>query len=159
MDAVAESLGDLERRFGRVEFETSGIPCSNAKRYREEMGDNLHRRFFSFERTVNRAALAELKSACMKIEPRYADQVHDFLFRTVNIDPGILTPENLVMASHVQYNHRVYMGNKVFAELALVWAKGKFMRLPWTNRDFCHDEAVDFFERIRNGFEVVSEPV
>jgi hypothetical protein len=157
MDALADSLKAVERRFGRVQFETIEIETSAADEYREEMGDNLMRRFFSFERPVSRDALVELKAVCHKIEPMFADNVGDFVFRTVNIDPGILTPDNLVMASHREFNHRLYLRDGVFAEVALIYSRGRFMRLPWTNPDFYDNEAVEFLKRVRDSFELVEQ--
>ena len=122
------------------------------------MGPDLQRRFFSFEKPIPRDALPRLKKLCAKIEGQFADNVEDHLFRTVNIDPGILTLENLTMAAHRDFTHHVYLADGVFAQLTLVWARGKFRRLPWTNDDFCHDEAVDLFERVRQTFELVEDP-
>jgi len=158
MDALADCLKTLERRFGRVEFETAEIPCANGERYREEMGAELYRRFFSFEQPVPRSSLASVKGICHKIEPNFADRVEDFHFRTVNIDPGIMTVSSLVMASHHEYGHSVYLTNGVFGELTLVWSNGRFVRLPWTDPDFYDNEAVDLFERVRGCFELVADP-
>lgn len=155
MDALADSLTALEKRFGRVECETVEIPLANQENYKEEMGDNLERRFFSFERDVERDALPVLKSICRKLEGQFADHVDDYLFRTVNIDPGILTPFNLVMASNKESNHGVYIEDGVFAEIALVYARGRFVRLPWTSPDFYHEEAIDLFNRVRSSFELL----
>jgi hypothetical protein len=157
LDALADALKVVEKRFGRVQFETMEIPCSDAALYREEMGAPLLRRLFSFERLVSRDALADIKNACHKIEPMFADHVDDYIFRTVNIDPGILTPDNLVMASHREYNHRLYLKDGVFAEIALIYAGGQFKRLPWTHPDLCHREAIDFFLRVRESFETEHE--
>ncbi len=154
LDAVADALKALEQRFGPVQFETIEIPCTVAAMYKEEMGECLQRRFFSFERQVSRDSLPDIKSACNKIEPLFADRVDDYLFRTVNIDPGILTPDNLVMASQREYNHRIYIKDGVFAEIVLISAKGRFRRLPWTNADFYHNEAVEFFLRVLSSFEM-----
>ncbi|UCE25022.1 MAG: DUF4416 family protein [Candidatus Zixiibacteriota bacterium] len=154
MDALADAVKALERRFGRVQFETLEIPCSEGAEYKEEMGDDLLRRFYSFDNLVPRDALPSLKAACYKIEPKFSDTVDDYHFRTVNIDPGILTPSALVMASHKEYNHRIYLRDGVYAEIPLIYAHDKFCRLPWTNPDFCNDEAIDFFERVRASFEI-----
>jgi hypothetical protein len=156
-DALADALRQLERRFGRVQCETIDIPHVGGKEYTEEMGDSLARRFFSFERMVQRDSLIEIKTACHKIESQLGDQVHDYTFRTVNIDPGIMTPDNVVMACHREYNHRVYISDGVFAEIVLIWSRGQFCRLPWTNPDFCHDEAIEFFLRVRNSFELLEK--
>ncbi|MCK4606213.1 MAG: DUF4416 family protein [candidate division Zixibacteria bacterium] len=157
MDAIADALGRLEDRFGRVQYETGEIVCSNADRYREEMGDGLLRRFFSFERPVARSSLVDIKAACHKIEPQFADKTDDFLFRAVNIDPGILTLKNLVMASHLDSRQQIYLGDFVFAEIALIYTRDHFVRMPWTDPDFYTDEAIDFFERVRDNFEVVEQ--
>ncbi len=159
VDALAESLSRLERMYGKVQFETIDIPCSIEGVYAEEMGRGLQRRFFSFDNLVPRDSLPSIKKTCAKIEPSYADNVAGTLFRTVNIDPGIMTPDNLVMASYREYNHRVYLGEGVFSDIQLVYSHGHFTRLPWTDPDFCHDEAIDFFERVRSTFELIeSEP-
>lgn len=147
MDALAAAIAALERKLGRVEFETLEIPCADTHTYREEMGENLMRRFYSFERRVDRDALVDLKAICHKIEPQFADTVDGFHFRTVNIDPGILSLENVMMASHRGYNHQIYLRNGVYAEVALIFAGGALRKLPWTNPDFCDDEAISFFER------------
>lgn len=157
LDGLADSLKLLEKHFGRVQCETMELAFTSDK-YTEEMGNGLQRRFYSFERLVERDRLPEIKSACHKVEQQLGDLVHDYAFRTVNIDPGILTPDNLVMASHREYNHRVYLRDGVFAELALVYSRGRFVRLPWTVVDFCQGEAIEFFLRVRESFEMIEEP-
>jgi len=84
----------------------------------------------------------------------YREEMGDNLQRR-----GVLTPSNIVMASHREYNHRVYLENGVYAELALVWSKGRYVRLPWTNTDFYHGEAIEFFQRVRESFNLVAEPI
>ena len=157
IDALADSLQMLERRFGRIQYETAMIPCTDAERYREEMGDNPQRRFFSFENEVSRASLINTKKICDSIEPHFADRVDGFLFRTININPGIVSEENLVMAGYRDCGHCVYLGDGVFGEIALIYSRNRFVRLPWTNPDFCTDEAIDFFCRVRDSFELVEQ--
>jgi hypothetical protein len=158
MDGLADGLKLLEKQFGRVQCETIEISYTS-KEYAEEMGEQLQRRFYSFERLVERDRLPEIKALCHKIEKQFGDLVHDYAFRTINIDPGILTPDNVVMASHREFNHRVYLGEGVFGELTLVYSRGRFVRLPWTPAEFCEGEAIDFFLRVRDSFAVVDEPV
>ncbi|MEE8577037.1 MAG: DUF4416 family protein [candidate division Zixibacteria bacterium] len=157
IDALADSLTRMEHQFGPVQFETIDIPYSGEARHIEEMGDNLSRRFFSFEKLVSRDKLADMKLLCRKIEAGFADRVDDFIFRTVNVDPGIMTPENVVMASSRGFNYRIYITRGVFAQVELIHSKSQFVRLPWTNPDFCHDEALDFFGRVRKTFELLPE--
>ena len=154
MDALADALKQLERKFGPVQYETLEIECQRPEMYREEMGDGLLRRFFSFEKLIDRDSLADAKKICHKIEPEFSDRVEGYDFRAVNIDPGILTTSNLIMASHREYNHRIYLKDGIFAEVSLIHANGGFRRLPWTHPDFCEAEAIEFFTRVRNSFEL-----
>ncbi len=156
-DGLADALKMLERQFGRIDCETMEIPYGG-NQYAEEMGHNLQRRFYSFDRLVERDCLPDAKATCAKIERRLGDLVGDFAFRTVNIDPGVATTENVIMASHREFNHRVYLTDGVFAELTLVYAKNRFVRLPWTDLDFCQKEALEFFHRVRQSFELLEEP-
>jgi hypothetical protein len=154
-DALADALIPLEHRFGKVLGETDEFPCSRADDYREEMGENIRRRLFGFEPLVARGSLPEVKQACLKIEARFGDRVDDFLFRTVNLDPGLLTPEKLVMAYGVDRAHRIYLGQGVHAETALIYSRGRFTRLPWTDADLCHPESIAFLERVRDEFDLI----
>ncbi len=158
MDALADAVLALEKKYGRVQCETLEIACCDSELYKEEMGDNLLRRFLSFDKDVDRGSLVELKSVCQKIEMMFSDVVDDYNFRTVNIDPCILTPYNIVMASHNEANYHIYLKDGVFAELALIYNRGQYLRLPWTNSDFCDEEAINFFSRVREFFEII-EPV
>jgi hypothetical protein len=148
LDALADCLKLLEKLFGRVQYETTEIECSD-NGYHEEMGGQLSRRFFSFEKLVDRESLPEIKANCYKIERQLGDQVDDYTFRTVNVDPGILTSHNLIMSSHREFGHRIYLGKGVFGETSLIHARGRFTQLPWTNADFCHEEAVRLFTECR----------
>jgi hypothetical protein len=70
--------------------------------------------------------------------------------RRINLDPGILTPEHLVLASHKCASHRVYLGDGVYAELELVYQNGDFQPLPWTYPDYRTRLARDFFKVVRS---------
>lgn len=148
LDALADVLTRLEKSFGRIESETIDIPYSS-ELYLEEMGDALQRRFYSFAKTVSRDRLPDLKANCTKIERQFSDVVDNTPFRTVNLDPGIVTADNVVVSSYREYNHRIYLGSGVYAEQTLIWSQGQFVRLPWTNMDYCEAEALSFFEQVR----------
>ena len=50
--AMDDAAREIEKKYGRVEFETDDIEFLHTKYYREEMGDNLKRKFFAFEKMV-----------------------------------------------------------------------------------------------------------
>ncbi|MEW5924224.1 MAG: DUF4416 family protein [Candidatus Zixiibacteriota bacterium] len=146
MDAAA---GEIEKKYGRVEIETDDIDFLHTKYYREEMGDELKRKFFAFEKMVERDKLADIKLWTNKLEEKYGEKVDDFVFRKVNIDPGILTPASLILASTKDYSHRIYLRDGIFAETTLIYEKRKFRALPWTYPDYMEPVTIDFLTRVR----------
>jgi len=140
---------EIEKKFGRVVFETDEIEFLHTKYYREEMGDDLHRKFFAFENDIDRGNLADIKIWTNKLEEKYGERVDDFVFRKINIDPGVLTHANLCLATTKDFAHRVYLKSGIFAEITLMFERKRFRPLPWTYPDYTEPEAIDFFERVR----------
>jgi hypothetical protein len=150
MEALNDAVMEIEKKYGHVEFETDDIEFLHTSYYREEMGDGLRRKFFAFEKTIERSRLADVKIWANKLEEKYGEKVGDFVFRKINIDPGILTQANLTLASTKDYSHRVYLRDGVYAEVTLTYEKKKFRTLPWTYPDYAEPEALDFFGKVRN---------
>lgn len=156
LSAIYSSLGpmhdairEVENKFGLVEFESDEIEFIHTTYYREEMGDNLKRKFFAFEEKIDRESLAEIKIWTNKLEEKLGEKIDDFVFRKVNLDPGILSLANLTLASTKDYAHRVYINNGIFCEITLIYEKKKFKALPWTYPDYMETEIVDFLKRVR----------
>jgi len=144
------AITDLEKKFGRVEFETDEMEFLHTTYYLEEMGDKLKRKFFSFEKPVERGKLGEIKLWTNKLEEKYGEKVGDFVFRKVNLDPGLLSLANLTLASTKDYAHRVYIGDGIYGEITLLYRKKAFRALSWTYPDYTEPEVVDFLARVRN---------
>ncbi|MCX6825720.1 MAG: DUF4416 family protein, partial [candidate division Zixibacteria bacterium] len=140
---------DMEKRFGHVEFETEELDFKQTDYYQEEMGDNLKRRFFSFSKMVERDQLADIKLWTNKLESKYGDKVGDFVFRTVNLDPGILRLSGLSLASTKDFSHRIYLRNGIYAEITLLYEKKQFKPLPWTYPDYQEPGTIEFLAKVR----------
>lgn len=69
--------------------------------------------------------------------------------RPLNLDPGYLTPAKLVLASTKDHAHRIYLRDGIFAEVTLVYRKGKWQPLEWTYPDYRRDDYQQFFTRCR----------
>jgi len=149
-EAALEAVKDMEKKFGRVEFESDIIPFLHTTYYREEMGDDLQRKFFSFRENVDRDRLPDLKLFTNKIEAKYGEKVDDFIFRKVNLDPGILTLSGLALASTKDYSHRIYLRDGIFAEITLLYEKGQFRALPWTYPDYIEPEIIEILTKARD---------
>jgi hypothetical protein len=70
--------------------------------------------------------------------------------RPVNLDPGIIEPSKLVLATTKNYSHRIYIGHKMFAEVTLIYEKGAWRHFDYTYPDYRQPGYHDFFTKVRN---------
>ena len=118
--------------------------------YELEMGENLRRRFVSFEKLIDPAELAGIKTTTNQIESRIAYECgFDTNHRPVNLDPGYLTMAKLVLASTKDFTHRIYLRDGIYAESTLHYVDGKWMTWPWTYPDYASPRYHDFFNNVR----------
>ena len=143
---ISERLGTVARISGPFPFDRTGY-------YEREMGAPLFRRFLATD-AVSRDELAAAKLAAEAIEREFS--VHGR--RTVNIDPGLLAEENLVLATGKNYSHRVYLRDGVFADLTLVFEKGEYRALPWTYPDYASTEIRSFLTGLRRELRETEKP-
>ena len=61
--------------------------------------------------------------------------------RRVNLDPGLITLERLVLASGKNFTHRVYLGQGIWADLTMIYNKKTgWVVLPWTFPDYATED-------------------
>lgn len=70
----------------------------------------------------------------------------------MNLDPGLVTPENFILATGKNFSHRIYLRDGVFADLTLVYRKGEYRALPWTYPDYASREIRDLLKGVRAEF-------
>ncbi len=136
---VSEILGEA-RFIGRV------FPFDHTEHYTAEMGAPLFRRFLEASASVPRDALPDIKIGLGRIEQELSEGEH----RTVNLDPGLVTPENFILATGKNFTHRVYLRDGVFAELTLIFGKGEYRSLPWTYPDYASPEIRSLLQGVRS---------
>ncbi len=122
----------LEERFGHIDYTSPRFDFPAAEYYAEEMGAPLFRLFYSFSRLIDPSHLREIKHATNELERRFAREGK----RTVNLDPGYVDFGKVVLASMKGHNQKIYLGDGVWADMNLLYEKGKFMPLEWTFPDF-----------------------
>ncbi len=144
-DIRQRTLGALNERYGPLDMLTEPIPFSYTTYYEREMGSGLWRQMASFEDLVEMGALPDIKLATNQMEADFAVSGK----RTVNLDPGILTEERLVLASGKNYTHRIYLRNGIFADLTLIYQKGAFHPFPWTYADYREPLFLHFFRALK----------
>ncbi len=132
-DAWARTaLEGLSGRFGQMDYLSAVSPFAYTDFYAAEMGANLARRHAVFHDLVDPGALAEIKLWTNGLETSLAGPAG----RRVNVDPGLLSPLSLVLASGKPAAHRVYLSRGIWAEPTLVFEKGGYLPLKWTYPDY-----------------------
>ena len=71
----------------------------------------------------------------------------------MNIDPGYVALEHMVLATTKGYSHRVYLGQGIFADLTLIYDNGTYRSLPWTYRDYGSNELISLFNLWRERYK------
>ena len=145
--AAAEAIED---RIDRIDLVSDVWPFSQTDYYKDQTGSNILRQFVSIERLIDPGRLSKIKYKTNNLEQKLAARAGLPLPRPVNLDPGIIEPSKLVLASTQNYSHRIYIGKKIFAEVTLIFDKGKWTVLPYTYPDYRQDCYMDFLSKVRS---------
>jgi hypothetical protein len=137
---LEQSQSALAEGFGTVTIKSPEIPFNFTDYYEKEMGPNLQRMWVGFQGLVDPEQLSDFKQTTHQLEKRFLGPNGK---RRVNLDPGLLSLHNLVLASTKGYAHRVYLRSGIYADLTLLFQSGKFQPLAWTYPDYqtpvCHE--------------------
>ena len=145
---IEKGIQELEQLFGRTEWVSPPLLFDRTRYYEREMGWPLHRRFISFRELVRPEAIAGIKLKTNNIENRHKQDGK----RLLNIDPGYVALERLVLATGKNYTHRIHLSKGIYADLTLIFHKGSFRTLAWTYRDYADPEVIGYFNMIREGY-------
>ena len=148
-DLIDLVIREMESIFGPVDWKSRDLFFDRTKYYAREMGWPLFRRFISFKDLIKPEDLIEIKLKTNQIEERYVEEGK----RRINIDPGYIALERLILATGKNYTHRIYLGQGIYADLTLIYQRGTFQPLEWTYRDYSDPEMIDCFNRLREGYK------
>jgi hypothetical protein len=129
---IARVFLDLVRRYGPMDFVSALLPFDCTAYYHAEMGQPLWRRFASFVQLIQQEDLVRIKEETNQLEGRMSERG----MRSVNIDPGYVLAERLVLATGKDCAHRIYLDRGIFADLTLVFREKEYRPLPWTYPDY-----------------------
>lgn len=139
----------IESRVGSTDMRSAVWPFTQTDYYKDETGPHILRQFVSVERLIEPGKLAKIKHRTNKLEQKLAARLGLPLPRPVNLDPGIIEPSKLILATTKNYSHRIYIGQKMYAEVTLIFDKGSWCPLPHTYPDYRQQCYFDFFTKIR----------
>jgi hypothetical protein len=146
---LEEARGELSRAFGPIDLASEVIPFTWTGYYAAEMGVDLKRQFFSFERLIDPGEIASIKRRTNEIEEEFAKRIAGGPARPVNLDPGYLDLSKLVLATTKDFAHRIYLEGGIYAEVTLQYHCGRWEALPWTYPDYRSDAYSAFFVALR----------
>jgi len=150
---VSDCIVRLKEMFGDIDFRTEKLSFDFTAYYEEEMGKGLSREIVSFKKLIKREELVEIKIFTNELEKNFS--VEDK--RKINIDPGYIAAEHLILATGKGYYHRPYLGKGVYADLTLVYKHKEFHALEWTYPDYGSDYLKELFKKIRQDYMIELE--
>ncbi len=146
LKGVEEGLAGI---VGPILKKTEVMPFSESNYYEAEMGAGLLRYFVLFEPLLDRDKLAAFKVASNGIEAAASSDEK----RQVNVDPGYIALEHLVLGTTKGFAHRIYLGGGIFADLTLIYENGSYRPLKWTYPDYGGGRLVGLFNGWREDYK------
>ncbi len=144
-DLLAEARQAVAAEWGAIDFESELLPFDHTAYYAAEFGSGLVRRIWAFARLIDPGTLAAIKVRSNELEQRWAVDGR----RRVNLDPGYVALSKMVLATTKNYDHRIYLGRGIYAEVTLHYRHGAFHPWPWTYPDYASEQYRSLFATIR----------
>ena len=147
--ALAAAVKAISKSFGVIDLTSDVWPFTQTDYYKDELRPNALRQFVSIENLIDPGKLAQIKHDTNSLEQQLADSLKLSLPRPVNLDPGFIEPSKLILASTKNFSHRIYIGNKMFAEVTLMYEKGNWRHFEYTFPDYRQSCYQDFLSKVR----------
>jgi hypothetical protein len=145
---IAKVLSKLTEPYGILDFVSALLAFDYTDYYYAEMGQPLVRRFASFEGLIPQEDLAQIKVQTNLLETEQSAGGN----RRVNIDPGYLLAERLVLASAKNYAHRIYLRSGIYADLTLIYRDRDYQPLAWTYPDYAEPKVRNWLRGLRQKY-------
>ena len=135
----------LSAVFGAVDFASELLPFEHTDYYAAEFGPGLQRQIITFEQLIPPMTLPAIKRQTNDLEWSFAEADR----RRINVDPGYLSLNKLVLATTKDHAHRLYLGHGIYGEVTLSYQRGHFRPWPWTYPDYGSERYCLLFEQLR----------
>lgn len=147
---------EIESSFGPIDYMSRELPFSYSSYYTKEMGPDIRRIFLGLKDLIDPGELWRIKKTTNRIETAFAVQTEKLAesssCRKVNLDPGLLDLNRLVLATTKHAGHRIPLAEGIYAEITLHYRRGRFEPLPWTYPDFRSEDYQEILLELRNIF-------
>jgi hypothetical protein len=135
--------------FGEADSISERFPFDLTDYYTREMGKSLFRYFLTFGRLIPISSLPDVKLATNRVEEKYARPDGS---RRINIDPGYVCLEHVILATTKGYTHRPYLRDGIYADLTLIYRNKSFQPLEWTYPDYRRETVIALFNQFRGKY-------
>ncbi|MGE4298119.1 MAG: DUF4416 family protein [Desulfovibrionaceae bacterium] len=142
-------LEDMAARFGPASFVSEPFPFDRTTYYDGELGTPILRRVVAFDRLIPLDAMPDIKLWAMEVEARLSHGGR----RTLNLDPGYVTLERVMLATGKNFTHRLYLGKRIWGDLTLIFQRNRWVVLPWTFPDYAADPMLGMLTTLRSRFQ------
>jgi len=148
-EAMERARRRLLFEYGETDLESPSWTFDQTSYYEKEMGPALIKKLIAIHPLIDPDELPSVKTNTNLLEKLFGRSDGT---RLVNIDPGYLGLSKVVLATTKDYNHRLYLGNKIYGEVTLHYraAEKSFMPWEWTYPDYRLPEVIGFFNNIRD---------
>ena len=126
-------IDKLSSCFGRLEHVGKFFPFNKTSYYEPEMGGNLHRCVVSFEGLAKPENIGASKNKAIELENSLKSENGN---RVLNIDVGYMDFDKVVLPSTKRGPFKLYVGNGIWLDMVLTYAKGNFNPTGWAFADF-----------------------
>jgi hypothetical protein len=140
------AFGELQYVVGKIQAKTVVSEFLHTDYYMREMSPGILRQFVLFQPHLERDFLAEIKLKTNTLEESLSVNGR----RTVNIDPGYISLENVILATTKAYTHRIYLTKGIYADLTLIFQAGTFRPLEWTYPDYADEKIIALLNEWRS---------
>jgi hypothetical protein len=148
-NSLQAGLESTIAQFGAKDLTSQVFSFTQTEYYKDQTGDNILRQFVSFDKLIDPGRLSKIKLKTNDIEQKLAKKLALPFPRPVNLDPGMIEPAKLILASTKNFSHRIYIGDNIYAELTLSYCKGEWESYKYTFPDYKETRYHEFFSRVR----------
>lgn len=135
----------LAGEFGEIDLASSPFDFDVTDYYETEMGSGLKRIFYGFKRLIDPGEIVDIKLAAVRLEHEMGREGK----RRVNLDPGYMDFNKLVLVSAKFLAQKIYLTKGVYADPTIYYDKG-WKVYDWAFPDFKSGRYHDFFREVRN---------
>lgn len=146
--SIEDLFAKLEEELGDIEYVSDEKAFDHSSYYEREMGAALRRKLITFSGLINRTDIVGIKAFTNSLEEVFSYGGN----RTINIDPGYIAQEHLILATGKGFSHRPYLGSGVYADLTLVYKDNEYRILEWTYPDYRSHEIRALFKKLRRRY-------